>query len=1640
MGKKRITAMLTLVLGLLLLKVTAGYAAPCTSALANIDPTSVNINAQDQAFSYYIEPTISAGDSGIDKINIVVPSSYSDVQVTSVSVGGSSPGYNDNSSRNTISVTLDTKVTVDGTDIRVNFTAHTPNSPDSGVAFTSTVDDTENSAPVNCTEGSWTVTASYAGSCTSAVAEISPTSVNMNSNNQAFSYYIEPTINPDDSGINKIEIVVPGSYSHARVTSVSVGGSQAGYNNNSSRNTISVTLDAKVTVDGTDLRVNFTAHTPGSPDSGVAFTSTVDDTDNPDPVNCQSGDGDDGGSIATDTWTVTASYAGSCTSAVAEISPTSVSINTDDQAFSYYIEPTINPDDSGINKIEIVVPDSYSDVQVTSVSVGGSTAGYNDNSSGNTISVTLDTKVTVNGTDLQVNFTADTPNSADSGVAFLSTVDDTENPDPVSCTDGSWTVTASYAGSCTSAVAEISPTSVNVNSNNQAFSYYIEPTISPDDSGINKIEIVVPGSYSDVLVTSVSVGGSPAGYDDSDTSGNTISVTLDTKVTVNGTDLQVNFTADTPNSADSGVAFLSTVDDTENSAPVNCTDGSWTVTASYAGSCTSAVAEISPTSVNVNSNNQAFSYYIEPTISPDDSGIDKIEIVAPGSYSDVQVTSVSVGNTSPGYNDNSSGNTISVTLHAKVTVDGTDLRVNFTAHTPNSPDSGVAFLSTVDDTENSAPANCTDGSWTVTASYAGSCTSAVAEIDPTSVNINTDNQAFSYYIEPTINPDDSGIDKIDIVVPGSYSDVQVTSVSVGGSPAGYDDSDTSANTISVTLDTKVTVDGTDLRVNFTAHTPNSPDSGVAFLSTVDDTENPDPVSCTDGSWTVTASYAGSCTSAVAEISPTSVNVNTDNQAFSYYIEPTISPDDSGINKIVIEVPAAYSNVKVMDVLVAGVRVSHSDNTSINTISLTLEDKVIIDGTDIQINFTAHTPDAVDSGTAFRSTVDDTSYPGSVSCTPGDGDGGGSIATDTWTVRAGYAGPCASAVAEIDPTDVNIKTKDQAFSYYIEPTISTDDSGINKIEIVVPDSYSHVRVTSVSVGGSPAEYDNSDTSANTISVTLDTKVTVDGTDLRVNFTAHTPNSPDSGVEFLSTVDDTENSAPVNCSSGDGDGGGSVSSNTWKVTAGYAGPCTSAVAEIDPTDVNIKTDDQAFSYYIEPTISPDDSGINKIDIVVPGSYSHVEVTSVSVGNTSPGYNDNSSGNTISVTLHAKVTVNGTDLRVNFTAHTPNSPDSGVAFLSTVDDSQNPDPVNCTDGSWTVTAGYAGPCTSAVAEIDPTDVNIKTDDQAFFYYIEPTISTDDSGINKIEIVVPGSYSDVRVTSVLVGGDTLSDYDNNSSGNTISVTLDTKVTVDGTGLRVNFTADTPNSPDSGVAFPSTVDDTENSEPVRCQSGDGDSGGDIATNTWTVTAGYAGPCTSAVAEIEPTYVNINTDDQAFSYYIRPTINPDDSGVDKIEIRVPDTYSDVKVTGVSVGDDTSSEYDNNSSGNTISVTLRIKVTKNGTELRVNFTADTPYAVDSGVKFTSTVDNTSNFDPVACTSGDGEGSVSTDTWIVTAPLSDGGNACFIATAASGFTMEPRLKVFGEFCDRILLSNKAARSLVELYYYTCFSYCGRLHNGT
>ncbi len=150
----------------------------------------------------------------------------------------------------------------------------------------------------------------------------------------------------------------------------------------------------------------------------------------------------------------------------------------------------------------------------------------------------------------------------------------------------------------------------------------------------------------------------------------------------------------------------------------------------------------------------------------------------------------------------------------------------------------------------------------------------------------------------------------------------------------------------------------------------------------------------------TTNYVGPCTPAVAEISPIVVEINIQDQAFSYHIEPTIGAINSGIDEIAITVPVGYSDVTVTAALVGGRPAAYTDNSIGNTISVTLDSVANTDGANIQVNFTADTPTAADSGTNFTSTVANASNLETVSCTSGDGDGGGSVTTNTWTVTAG----------------------------------------------------------------------------------------------------------------------------------------------------------------------------------------------------------------------------------------------------------------------------------------------------------------------------------------------------------------------------------------------------------------------------------------------------------------------------------------------------------------------------------------------------------------------------------------------------------------------------------------------------------------
>jgi hypothetical protein len=150
----------------------------------------------------------------------------------------------------------------------------------------------------------------------------------------------------------------------------------------------------------------------------------------------------------------------------------------------------------------------------------------------------------------------------------------------------------------------------------------------------------------------------------------------------------------------------------------------------------------------------------------------------------------------------------------------------------------------------------------------------------------------------------------------------------------------------------------------------------------------------------------------------------------------------------------------------------------------------------------------------------------------------------------------------------------------------------------------------------------------------------------------------------------------------------------------------------------------------------------------------------------------------------------------------------------------------------AGATPAVTSALAEISPNDVLTSSTGNAFSYDIQATIGGGDTGVNRVAITVPGTFTVAAspVTDVLVGGVPVA-FTDNTAGNAISVDLTTRVTTS-SKITVLFSADAPTSQDlTGVDFLSTVDDsaTASDAPQSTTEGNGDGdAGDL--NSWTVT------------------------------------------------------------------------------------------------------------------------------------------------------------------------------------------------------------------
>ena len=868
-------------------------------------------------------------------------------------------------------------------------------------------------------------------------------------------------------------------------------------------------------------------------------------------------------------------------SAGAEISPNNVTTGSTGNAFSYDIQATISGAATGVDRVTITVPGSFGAPTVTDVEVDGTPVAYTDNTSGNAISVDLTTKITTSS-QITVLFDADAPITQDLvGVDFAATVDDSGTVDaPQSTIEGngdgdagdnnSWTVITTNSAA-TGALSHwpldetVGVTAADVEAAHDG-TYTNSPTLNQVGACSNS-------------GTAAYFGGEASGqyvvvphHDDYLLDNGTVSLWAKFDEFPNpGTDPEhVVFSKDSNGFDTGGHVDMRIASDGTLSTRLQSDSANYEIF---------GAALAADTWVHL-----AFSW-----------GTGGMKLYVDGGAPVTDPYTGGLGTTSGGI-----GNYEAITLGASQ-FNSNDLSVTpLKRWMKGYLDDVRIYDSALSAAEILALATCPP---------APAVTSAVAEITANNVITLSTTNLFTYDIGVIIGSGDTGVDRVAITVPGSFGTPTISNVLVDGLSAAYTDN-TSGNAISVDLTTKVTA-SSQITVVFDADAPTTEDlAGADFTSTVDDSTTGDAAQATtegngDGdaadfnSWTVTTTGAttggGTCDvdgsgfyieaenyvpplvpgsgpgsfltqSSLAGYNGTSYlmssggnyNEPPDNERADYTVNFTTTGtfyvwqraygNDTGTDSVFIGLDGtwvgALNDNGISDQWIwsdgvqTGVRTINVGSTGQHTINLWVrEPSHGVDGI-----YITQSSGAIPGGTSI---------------------GIPTGATIIDPNNCGGSNPVTSTGAEISPNDVETSSLANAFSYDIAVTIGAGDTGVDRVGITVPGSFGPGSVTDVLVDDvSVAFTDN--TSGNDISVDLTSKVT-SSSKITVLFGADAPTTQDlTGVDFLSTVDDSGNAdTPTATTEGDGDGDAG-DNNSWTVTTtdasgggGGGGTCTIAI---------------------------------------------------------------------------------------------------------------------------------------------------------------------------------------------------------------------------------------------------------------------------------------------------------------------------------------------------------------------------------------------------------------------------------------------------------------------------------------------------
>jgi len=289
-----------------------------------------------------------------------------------------------------------------------------------------------------------------------------------------------------------------------------------------------------------------------------------------------------------------------------------------------------------------------------------------------------------------------------------------------------------------------------------------------------------------------------------------------------------------------------------------------------------------------------------------------------------------------------------------------------------------------------------------------------------------------------------------------------------------------------------------------------------------------------------------------------------------------------------------------------------------------------------------------------------------------------------------------------------------------------------------------------------------------------------------------------------------------------------------------------------------------------------------------------------------------------------------------------------------------------------------TSALAEITPNSAFIGAANRDFSIYIRPIISGTNTGLNQIIIITPPGYTNSSVASLRVNNVTqtlgtgcptvnASEYCTSISGQSIAVILGSKITSSLTPIQVDINTDV-----SGLlgnhAFLLAVDDTTTTDALAQSVIAGDADSNIPSDSLTINQLMPGlAVTSVVAEVSPNEALSNSNAHPFSFYLRPTINDGNQGLNQITMTIPADYTNTAINAVVIDDApltaaaacplvNPSEYCAALSGQNVVLNLGTTVTTNLSEIRIDFISDTPPVIKNTTLSFSVDDTATTFLP------------------------------------------------------------------------------------